>query len=130
MSELPHKLAKGDWKVIATAGRDNTLEEFKAAVDREYVHVKFTETQGGTELGFKLDEEHSDLTKGDFEKGSGTVRVAGKLNLDGVDVRVEADIDLSTLEGTGHLVILEPEEKDEDGDDGDDGGESKDEDGE
>ena len=29
MSELPHKLAKGEHKVIATAGRDNTLEEFK-----------------------------------------------------------------------------------------------------
>jgi hypothetical protein len=109
MSELPHKLAKGDWKVIATAGRDNTLPEFKAAVDRNYVHVKFTETRGGTELGFYLDPEHSDLSGGDFEKGEGTVRVAGKLNLDGVDVRVEADVDLATLAGTGHLVILEGE---------------------
>lgn len=110
MSELPHKLAKGEHKVIATAGRDSTLEEFKAAVDRKYVHVKFTETRGGTELGFYLDEEHTDLSGGDFEKGEGTVRVAGKLNLDGVDVRCEADIDLSTLAGTGHLVILEDDE--------------------
>ena len=118
MSELPHKLAKGEWKVIATAGRDNTLEEFKAAVDREYVHVKFTETQGGTELGFRLDKEHTDLSAGDFENGTGKVKVAGKLNLDGVDVRCEAEIDLSSLDGTGHLVILEADEADEaDGDD-------------
>ena len=118
MSELPHKLAKGDWKVIATAGRDNTLEEFKAAVDREYVHVKFTETRGGTELGFRLDPEHTDLSGGDFEKGKGKVKVAGKLNLDGVDVRCEAEIDLSSLDGTGHLVILEPEEKEGSEDEG------------
>jgi hypothetical protein len=112
MSELPHKLAKGEHKVIATAGRDNTLEEFKAAIDRAYVHVKFTETRGGTELGFRLDEEHTDLSGGDFANASGKVKVAGKLNLDGVDVRCEAEIDLKTLDGTGHLVILEPEEKD------------------
>ena len=119
MSELPHKLAKGEWKVIATAGRDNTLEEFKAAIDREYVHVKFTETRGGTELGFRLDPDHTDLSKGDFDNGSGNVKVAGKLNLDGVDVRCEAEIDLSSLDGTGHLVILEEDKSDEGEDSGD-----------
>ena len=34
MSELVQKLAKGDHPVIITAGRDNTLAEFKAALDR------------------------------------------------------------------------------------------------
>ena len=107
MSELVQKLAKGDHPVIVTAGRDNTLAEFKAAVDRDYVHVKFTETRGGTELGFRLDEEHSDLSDGDFEAGSGQVRVAGNLNLDGVDIRVVADVDLASLKGQGHLEIRE-----------------------
>ena len=111
MSELPHKLAKGEWKVIVKAGRDDTLEEFKAAIDRDYVHIKFTETRGGTELGFRLDPEHTDLSGGDFEKGAGKVRVAGNLNLDGVDVRCVGDIDLASLDGTGHLVILEEEKE-------------------
>ncbi len=107
MNELVQKLAQGDHPVIITAGRDNTLAEFKAAVDRDYVHVKFTETRGGTELGFRLDEEHSDLSGGDFEAGSGQVRVAGNLNLDGVDVRCVAEVDLASLKGTGHLEIRE-----------------------
>ncbi len=113
MSELPYKLAKGEHKVIAGAVRDDPLEDLKAAIERDYVHVKFTETKGGTELGFRLDEEHTDLSGGDLEKGTGTIRLAGNLNLDGVDVRCEADLDLSTMEGTGHLVILEKDEEEE-----------------
>lgn len=107
MSELVHRLAEGDHRVVARAGRDNTLEELKAAIEREYVHVKFTETRGGTELGFRLDPEHSDLSGGDLDKGTGKIRMAGKINLDGVDVRVVSEIDLSSLEGQGHLEILE-----------------------
>ncbi len=104
---LPHRLAKGKHPVIIKAGRDDTLDEFREAVERDYVHVKFTETRGGTELGFYLDKEHSRLDDGDLQKGTGEIRVAGNLNLDGVDVRVEADIDLATLKGSGNLVVLE-----------------------
>lgn len=113
MSELPHKLAKGEHKVIISAVRDNPLEELKAAIDRNYVHVKFTETRGGTELGFALDNEHSDLSKADFDKGKGEIRLAGNLKLDGVPVRCVADVDLAKMEGKGHLEILEEEEKGE-----------------
>jgi hypothetical protein len=107
MSELPYKLSKGDHRVIIGAVRDNPLTELKAAIDRNYVHVKFTETRGGTELGFRLDPEHSNLASADFEKGQGTVRLAGNLKLDGVPVRCVAEIDLGKLEGLGHLEILE-----------------------
>lgn len=113
MSELPHKLAKGEHKVIISAIRDNPLEEFKAAVERNYVHVKFTETKGGTELGFRLDKEHSDFSKGDLEKGSGEITVAGNLKLDGVPVRCVATVDLGSMEGKGHLEILSEEEYEE-----------------
>ncbi len=107
MSELVEKLAKGDHKVVITAVRDDALGELKAAIDRGYVHVKFTETRGGTELGFSLDDEHSNLTTGNLDEGEGSIRLAGKLNLDGVDVRCVADVDLSQMAGTGHLEILE-----------------------
>jgi len=107
MSELPYKLAKGEHKVIISAVRDNPLKELKEAIDRDYVHVKFTETRGGTELGFRLDHEHSDLSKADFDNGKGEIRLAGNLKLDGVPVRCVADVDLATLEGKGHLEILE-----------------------
>lgn len=113
MSELPHKLADGEHKVIFRPIREDGLGELKAAIDRKYVHVKFTETRGGTELGFRLDEERSDLSHGDFETGEGTVHLAGELNLDGVPVRCVADLDLSTLAGKGHLEILEDGEHEE-----------------
>jgi hypothetical protein len=107
MSELPHKLSKGDHKVIYRPIRDDARGELKAAIDRKYVHVKFTETRGGTELGFPLDEERSDLSKADWEKGEGSVHLEGELNLDGVQVRCVADLDLDKVEGKGHLEILE-----------------------
>lgn len=108
MSELPHKLSQGDHKVIYRPIRDDARGELKAAIDRKYVHVKFTETRGGTELGFPLDEERSDLSGADWEAGAGTVRLVGELELDGVPVRCVADLDLATVEGRGHLEILEP----------------------
>jgi hypothetical protein len=72
------------------------------------VHVLFTETRGGTELGFTLDEALSNLSTADWDIGEGTVRLVGKLKLDGVQVRCVADIDVKTVEGTGHLEVLEP----------------------
>lgn len=109
MSELPYKLSKGDHKVIYRPIRDDARGELKAAIDRKYVHVKFTETRGGTELGFPLDEERSDLSKADWDEGKGAVHLVGELNLDGVSVRCVADIDLGKVEGKGHLEILEGE---------------------
>jgi hypothetical protein len=112
MSELVQKLAKGDHKVIFRAFRDKPLEELKERIDRyNYVHIKFTETRGGTELGVRLDSERTDLSQADFDKGTGVVHLEGNLTLDYVKVRCVADIDISTMEGKGHLEILEDQEK-------------------
>ncbi len=110
MSELVQKLAQGDHRVIFRATGDNAVEELKQCIDRDYVHIKFTETRGGTELGFRLDSEHSDLSGADFENGTGRVRLAGNLTLDYVKVRCVGDLDLESMEGTGHLDILEQED--------------------
>ena len=72
-----------------------------------YVLVKFTETRGGTELGFPLDREVTDISGADFDNGTGMVHVEGNLNLNGDPVRCIADIDLSTLKGTGRLALEE-----------------------
>jgi hypothetical protein len=80
---------------------------FKEAIDRDYVHIIFTKTKGGTELGVRLDRDDCDFSKADFENGSGTVRLEGGLTLDYVKVRCIADLALATLEGTGHLVRVE-----------------------
>jgi len=72
-----------------------------------YVFIKFTATQGGTDLGVRVDKARTDVSQADFDEGSGTVHVEGTLTLNYVKVRCIADIDLATQNGTGHLVILE-----------------------
>jgi hypothetical protein len=110
MSELPHKLAQGDHKVAVRTFGDEPVRELQEAIERGYVHVTFTETQGGTELGVRLDPERTSLAGADFTAGTGTVHLAGNLTLDYVKVRCVADVDVATREGKGHLEILEQRE--------------------
>jgi hypothetical protein len=95
--------------VEASLRPERNLANFKAAVDRGYVHVKFINTRGGTELGVRIDPERSDLSGADWENGSGQIKVAGELTLDYVRVRCHATIDLASLDGTGYLEILQDE---------------------
>ena len=86
---------------------ETTAEAFKAAIDRGYVYIKFTDTKGGTELGVRLDTQASDWSQADFSKATGSVHVEGTLTLNYVKVRVVADFQLNTLTGSGNLVIQE-----------------------
>jgi hypothetical protein len=106
MNDLVQRLTEPQ-RVVASLRPEATVEAFKAAIDRGYVHIKFTETRGGTELGVRLDPEASDVASADYEAGTGEVKVVGTLILDYVRVRLHATIDLATLEGTGRLEILE-----------------------
>jgi uncharacterized protein YbdZ (MbtH family) len=104
---LVDRLCKGEHPVEAGLRPERTVKLFKEAIDRNYVHVKFTRTRGGTELGVRLDREACDFSTADFEACTGSAHVEGGLTLDYVKVRCIADIDLQTLEGTGHLVKVE-----------------------
>lgn len=107
MSDLPNRLSQGNTRVTFRARHGDARAELKEAIERKYVHVLFTETQGGTELGFPLDEAQSDLSGAEWERGEGTVRLVGDLKLDGVPVRCVAEIDLASVEGVGRLEIRE-----------------------
>jgi hypothetical protein len=107
MSDLPHRLAEGHHPVTVRPAGEQPLSELAHAIERGHVHVKFTGTRGGTELGIQLDRNRTDLGRADFEKGHGRVRLVGNVTLDSVRVRCIADIDLATLDGTGHLEILD-----------------------
>ena len=100
---LVDKLCEGDHPVEASLRPEKTVKLFKEAIDRNYVHIKFTKTKGGTELGVRLDGEACDFSQADFDQGSGTAHVEGNLTLDYVKVRCIADINLATMEGKGHL---------------------------
>jgi uncharacterized protein YbdZ (MbtH family) len=100
---LVDRLSEGDHPVEVSLRPEKTVKLFKEAIDRGYVHIKFTDTKGGTELGVRLDREASDLGNALSEGQNGNVRLVGGLTLNYVKVRLTADIDLKTLSGKGHL---------------------------
>ena len=106
MNALVQKLSQGEHPVEVGLRPEKTIAGFKAALDRGYIHIRFTATKGGTELGFKVDDKLSNLNGGDFTTSTGHVKVCGELTLDYERVRCVADIDLKTLDGQGHLELL------------------------
>lgn len=107
MDELVARLSAGDHNVEASLRPAKTVKAFKECIDRGYVHIKFTETKGGTELGFKIDRMESDFSKADFGTETGSSHLVGNLTLNYVKVKCIADIDLETLNGRGYLVALD-----------------------
>lgn len=111
MNELVQRLSKGEHPVEANLLPEKTVPALKESIDRRYVHIKFTNTKGGTTLGVRLDHDASNLNEADFERQTGNVHLVGDLTLNYVKVRCIADIDLETLEGTGHLEPVEAEQE-------------------
>jgi hypothetical protein len=107
MSDLVQRLSVGEHPVEVSLRPARTLAVLKECLDRGYVHVKFTGTRGGTELGVPVDAQQSDFTAAAFDAGIGRFRLVGALTLDYVKVRCVADIDVASLQGSGHLEILE-----------------------
>jgi uncharacterized protein YbdZ (MbtH family) len=104
--DLVDRLCAGRHPVEITLRPESTVEAFKASLDRGYVHVKFTDTRGGTELGVRLIREGTQTEQADFAHGTGKVHLEGTLNLNYRDVRCLADIKLPALTGEGHLVAV------------------------
>jgi uncharacterized protein YbdZ (MbtH family) len=101
---LVSRLSKGDHPVESSLRPEKTAQALKERIDLGYVHIKFTGTRGGTELGVRLDRGALDLSQADFENQTGMVHLEGELTLDYVKVRCIADIDLKTFTGKGHLT--------------------------
>jgi uncharacterized protein YbdZ (MbtH family) len=108
---LVDKLCEGEHPVEASLRPEKTVKLFKEAIDRSYIHIKFTGTKGGTELGVRLERDTCDFSKADFEHGIGEVHIEGGLILDYVNVKCIADLDLKTLRGKGHLINVEANAK-------------------
>lgn len=104
---LVDRLCEGDHAVELVLRPEKSVKQLKETLDQGFVHVRFTQTKGGTELGFRLNKDASNLNAADFENGRGTVHLEGDLTLDYQKVNCVAHIDVSTLEGKGHLVKLE-----------------------
>lgn len=109
MNELVERLTKKQ-PIVASLRPEPTVELFKAAIDRGYVHLKFTGTQGGTELGVRLEPDVCDFSGARFDAKTGTVKLVGSLVLNYERVRMHGEVALETLQGTGHLEYLGPYE--------------------
>lgn len=103
MSEIVNRLSDGKHPVEFSSRPDKTLETLRRALDRGFVHVRFTDTRGGTDLGFAIDLVRSVTNTADCQNGTGTIKLAGALTLDYVPVRCIAVIDLPSLKGVGWL---------------------------
>lgn len=103
MSKLVDALCNGQHPVEVSLRPSRTCQRLKEGIDRGYVHLKFTDTKGGTEIGIRLDMGLTQLDRADFDRGAGRIRLIGTLTLDYVRVRAVADIDLATFCGTGFL---------------------------
>jgi hypothetical protein len=106
MSDLVQRLSIGEHPVEASVRPERTVNALRECLDRGYVHIKFTGTRGGTELGMPIDAERSDFGPADFEHESGRLTIVGELVLDYVKVRCIATIELPSLTGVGRLEPL------------------------
>jgi uncharacterized protein YbdZ (MbtH family) len=101
--DLVQRLCTGVHPVEVIVRPEQSAQALKECLDLGYVHIKFVNTRGGTELGVRLDHHTTALEQADFAQPSGTVHLVGGLTLNYVKVRCVADIDLATLTGQGHL---------------------------
>lgn len=98
MTDLVKRLSSGSH--LVSAERYKSGGEFKEAINRGFVLIKFTETRGGTELGVRLDRERNAV---DLTNPSGMVQLVGTLELDYHRVECVVEIDVDTRKGVGSL---------------------------
>ena len=108
MNNLVQRLSESSHPVEVVLRPERTSSALKQRIEEfGFVQIKFTDTKGETELGVKLDKEACEVSAADFEQATGKIKLSGRLILDYVTVRCDAEINLNTLGGTGRLYILE-----------------------
>lgn len=106
INELVKRLSEGKHEVIIGYNGE-MYEEIKQRIKDGFIHIKFTQTKGGTELGISVDNELTYLEDTNFEIGKGRFQVVGTCELNFQKVRCIADIDLATCHGIGYLELLD-----------------------
>lgn len=105
INELVKRLSAGKHEVVI-GHRDETYEEIKERIETGYIHIKFTQTKGSTELGINVDLKSTNVKDLDFTKGEGLLHIEGTTNLNYNAVRLIADIDLVSKKGEGYLELV------------------------
>lgn len=105
MDELVKKLSAKQHTILFEP-RTESLCEIQERLNQGFVSVKFPETNGGTELGVKVDNQLTYLKEGDLNTGKGILKLVGTCELNFQKVRCNADINLETRQGKGYLELL------------------------
>jgi uncharacterized protein YbdZ (MbtH family) len=100
--DLVTRLCEGDHRVEVVLRPEPSIERLRGALDKRYVHLRFVDTNGGTEVGVAL-AERTDLSDADLDSGTGSLLLVGELTLDFEKLRCEAVVGVSGLTGHGHL---------------------------
>jgi flagellar hook assembly protein FlgD len=108
INELVKRLSEDKHEVVI-GHRDEPYEEIKERVEDGYIHIKFTKTRGGTELGINVDLNSTNVKDLDFTKGEGLLHIEGTTNLNYNAVRLIADVDLASRKGEGYLEVVSEE---------------------
>ena len=105
INELVERLSKGDHELTIGHGNESN-EDIKERIKNGFIHLKFINTKGGTELGINVDTQKTKLDEFDSALG-GVFHIEGTTNLNYTKTRCIADINLSTKKGKGRLIILD-----------------------
>jgi hypothetical protein len=108
MSDLVRRLIEREHSVEVSIRPGINVESFQNCLKRGYIHIRFIDTRGSTELGMKIDTARTNLTEADLTQQKGKVQMAGTLQLDFINVRCIAEIDISTFQGIGTLEECPP----------------------
>lgn len=107
MMTLVQRLSEREHEVLVNIRPECNCRTLKRCIDQGYIHLRFPDTRGGTDLYVVLDAGKVDVSHGNLDQGTGTVTLSGSLTLDYVPVSCHATIDLGTLKGTGILIPLQ-----------------------
>lgn len=100
VDDLVRRLSEVKSEVII-GDRGESNQEIEQRIKDGYIHLKFTQTKGGTELGINVD-----FSKTNFNEEEEVLHIEGITNLNYHSVRCVADINLTARKGEGILEIL------------------------
>jgi uncharacterized protein YbdZ (MbtH family) len=98
---LVERLSSGRHRVEAALRPGRTLKD---CLERNCVHIRFTQTRGGTQVGLQLDKSTRLVALADVDNGRRAVHLEGELILDHAKVRCVVDLDVASLCGEGYFI--------------------------
>jgi len=112
---LVSRLCEDEHRIRVVLRPEPSAARLAEAIDNNYVHVLFPDTDGGTELGVAIDPTATDRA----ERSSGTVlRFTGEVTLDFQRLQCTVSVDVADLTGVGTVRVAASQDSGPTGEDG------------